>query len=333
MEHIFIILAATISFAVSMVAGFIVIPILRRAKYGQHIREVGPEWHKTKAGTPTMGGIIFIVGILAALAPLLWKTAGKGLGAALSVLFLSLSCGFIGFLDDFVKITKKRNRGLSAVQKLVLQCAVTAVFLGLLRYLEIFKGEFYIPFLNITFVPHWIIAYLFSGFMIVGFINAVNLTDGIDGLATGVTFPVAAFFVFVTVILGQSMFGLALLSAAVAGALLGFLFFNFNPARVFMGDTGSLFLGGIVSGLAFATGIPIVLFVVGFVYLAEALSDIIQVGYFKLTKGKRIFKMAPIHHHFELCGWSEKKIFTVFVSLTILLNIISALGIFKHLVR
>ncbi len=320
----YVLIAAAVSaFILAIVAGLIIIPILRKAKLGQHIREVGPNWHKTKEGTPVMGGLIFIAALAVVLFVFLILKRNSGAAAPLSVLFMAVSCGLIGFLDDYEKIAKKRNLGLTVIQKLVLQTAVTVVFLYIMRKMGIFVGEYIIPFLGVSFTPSPIVSYVFSSLFIIFTVNAVNLTDGIDGLATGVTIPVMVYFLIASAALGSAFAGLSVYAAALLGALLGFLIFNFNPAKVFMGDTGSLFLGGTVAGLAYALNKPLILIVVGFVYFAEAVSVVLQVGWFKITKGKRLFKMSPIHHHFELSGWSEKKIFAVFTGITAVLCLVS----------
>ena len=311
------------AFALSVLLGKVFVPMLRALKAGQSIREVGPKWHSGKQGTPTMGGLIFISASLLCLVTG-FRGMLRGDLACLFVLLLSLAFGGIGFVDDFVKVKLKRNLGLTAIQKLVLQLAVAAAFLLALRWHGNLTNDLYIPFFNVTFRINWVVYLFFAVFVIVGSVNAVNLTDGIDGLASGVTIPVMLYFTLICIRYGQN--DLALFPAALAGGLFGFLFYNFHPAQVFMGDTGSLFLGGAVCGMAFALDMPVVLVPVGFIYILETVSVILQVGYFKLTHGKRIFKMTPIHHHFELCGWSEEKIFGVFVTVTALLCALTYLG-------
>ena len=234
--------------------------------------------------------------------------------------------GAIGFYDDYIKVKKHRNLGLTGLQKLLLQIAAAAIFLLALHFTGELKYDLYIPFVRQPVAKVPTVLYLaVAVFVIVGCVNAVNLTDGIDGLASGVTLPVMVFFTVTA--LGKEKFGLAAFPATLAGGLIGFLFYNFYPAQVFMGDTGSLFLGGAVVGLAFALDMPLVLLLVGLIYIIETLSDILQVSYFKLTHGKRIFKMAPIHHHFEMCGWSEKKIWTVFVLTTVVMCVAAWFGV------
>jgi len=306
---------------VTALFGLVLIPFLRRKKAGQSILEIGPSWHRKKEGTPTMGGLMFIVGILAALLAVGYPEMLEGELSHLFVYIFALFFAAIGFLDDFQKLLKKQNLGLTASQKFILQLVVAIVFVLLLRFTGHLTPNLYIPFFNVT-VPISEPAYLvLAAFIIVATVNAVNITDGADGLATGVTIPVAACFCAVASLWGAVHIGV--LAAAMCGALFGFLLFNFYPARVFMGDTGSLFLGGMVCAMAFALDVPLILVPLGVVYIAETLSDIIQVTYFKLTKGKRVFKMAPLHHHFEMCGWSEYKLFFVFSGVSLLFAVIS----------
>lgn len=241
------------------------------------------------------------------------------------VLILSLCFGLVGFLDDFFKVKFKRNLGLTSMQKACLQMAVSAVFLYILYKEGIMTAELYIPFWNVTWQIHPLVYIFFAMFVFVGCVNAVNLTDGLDGLATSVTLPVMVFFTAAAVKLGKTH--LALLPAALVGGLAAFLIYNFKPAKCFMGDTGSLFLGGAVCGLAFALDMPLILILVGIIYIIETISVILQVGYFKATHGKRLFKMAPIHHHFEKCGWSEEKIVFLFTGITIVCCALAWLGI------
>ena len=301
-----LILTIITAFVLCLILGKIIIPMLRALKAGQAIREDGPTWHNSKAGTPTMGGLCFIITSLLAL---VFGFSGMISGdfSAVYVLLLSLCFGLIGFLDDFFKVKYKRNLGLTSIQKACLQMAVSALFLYILYKEGIMTASLYIPFFNVSWDIHPLIFIFFAMFVIVGCVNAVNLTDGIDGLASSVTLPVMVFFTAV----GFSMdrINLALFPAALVGGLAGFLVYNFKPAKVFMGDTGSLFLGGAVCGLAFAMDMPLVLILVGIIYIIETLSVILQVGYFKLTHGKRLFKMAPIHHHFEKCGWRRSYLF------------------------
>lgn len=305
--------------------GAFVVPLLRKLKLGQHILEIGPNWHKSKEGTPVMGGVIFIIASVIVAVAVLAFTKFEGAARVLCVLFLALANGAIGFLDDSKKLLKKQNLGLTAKQKLVLQFAVGIVFIVLIDRLGIYNCQVEIPFTALAFTPKWFIVYPIALLMVVGTVNAANLTDGVDGLVTGVTLPMALFFGLAGHVLGFAP--VAVFAVALAGALCGFLIYNFNPARVFMGDTGSLFLGGATIGLAFVTGKPLVFIIVGLIYYIEALSVMLQVFYFKISHGKRIFKMAPIHHHFELCGWSERTLFTVFTLFTAALCALSALWV------
>ncbi len=385
-----ILLAAAIAFAVTAAIGMPVIHWLRKMKFGQKILEIGPKWHMNKQNIPTMGGFMFMIGIVVSMlivgAYLFFEqsrmsgdvTAQGGMthfgmmpGRAsvyFSVLFIALAYGLVGMIDDWAKIKKKQNAGLTPMQKLLLQIVVAAVFLSLLRltgglssvvgmiddwakikkkqnagltpmqklllqivvaavFLSLLRltgglsSGLWIPGLNITLELPWVVYLVFAVVVVVGCDNAVNLTDGIDGLAASVTVPVAIFFAAVGYY--QQNPGVMAFAGALAGALLGFLIFNFNPAKVFMGDTGSLFLGGAVAGLAFACDMPLMLLPVGLIYICETLSVILQVSYFKATHGKRLFKMAPIHHHFEMCGWGERKIVGVFTAITIVMCILA----------
>ena len=317
-----IILSVLPCFAVALLAGKFLIPRLRALKAGQTIREIGPKWHNSKAGTPAMGGLIFI---FTALVGTVGAALAFGTWLPLLVFAFALVFGIIGFIDDFIKVKKKRNLGLNAPQKLVLQLAASAVYLYVLYRTGDLNSSLWVPFTTIRWGVHPVLYLVFAVFVVVGTVNAVNLTDGIDGLATGVTMPVTVFFIVTAIALKKAE--LAILPAALLGGLGGFLCYNFHPAKVFMGDTGSLFLGGAVCGLAFALDMPLILLLVGLVYIVETVSVILQVGYFKLTHGKRIFKMTPIHHHFELCGWSEVKIWVVFVSVSFAMCIIAYLGV------
>lgn len=318
-------LSIVVGFAATFLMGKWLIPRLRALKAGQEIREVGPKWHNSKAGTPTMGGLCFIFAS-AFSAVTGWYGYRTGDYTHLLVLALAVMFGAIGFYDDYIKVKKHRNLGLTGLQKLLLQIAAAVIFLLALHFTGELKYDLYIPFVRQPVAKVPTVLYLaVAVFVIVGCVNAVNLTDGIDGLASGVTLPVMVFFTVTA--LGKEKFGLAAFPATLAGGLIGFLFYNFYPAQAFMGDTGSLFLGGAVVGLAFALDMPLVLLLVGLIYIIETLSDILQVGYFKLTHGKRIFKMAPIHHHFEMCGWSEKKIWTVFVLTTVVMCVVAWFGV------
>lgn len=308
--------------ALSGVLGYFLLPVLRALKAGQSIREIGPTWHNNKAGTPLMGGLMFI---FAAIICLLANFPAMEEYSVFYVLALGLCFGLVGFLDDFCKVKFKRDLGLTALQKAMLQMAVSAIFLYILYKDGTMTTDVYVPFLNVTFYLHPIAYIFFAMFVMVGCVNAVNLTDGIDGLSSSVTIPVMVFFAAAA--FSMERLDLALLPACLAGGLIAYLFYNWHPAKVFMGDTGSLFLGGIVCGMAFALDMPLVLILVGFVYIVETLSDIIQVTYFKVTHGKRFFKMAPIHHHFEMCGWKEEKIVIVFAAVSAVMCVVAWLGI------
>lgn len=318
--------AALAAFVITFIFGFVFVPYLKKLHFGQSIRDEGPKWHKGKQGTPTMGGVMMIIGFFASLA-LTVAIAAMGSGSLnealgnpykltlfLSGAVLSLGMGAIGFVDDYIKVVKKRNLGLTAMQKTILQMMVSAAFLASIALCGV--DSTYIPFVGYIDIMHGagLIFWPIALFFVYGFTNAVNLTDGIDGLASSVTLVVAcAFIVYSALTSGNALNGVS--ACALAGACLGFFLWNANPAKVFMGDTGSLFLGGAVVALAFGTGCPILLLLFGFVYLCEAMSVVIQVLCYKIFK-KRIFKMSPIHHHFEMCGWSENKIVTVFSIVT-----------------
>lgn len=312
------------AFAAGLLIGRVLLPVLRALKAGQSIREVGPSWHVSKNGTPTLGGILFIAATLICVLTGI-PAAREGDYAHLFVFAFALFFGVIGFLDDFISIRYHRNLGLTALQKSALQLAVAACYLMLLRYTGHLSSELYIPFANVAIEIPWVVYLIFAMFIIVGCVNAVNLTDGVDGLAASVTIPVLVFFLVAAVAAGQM--GLSLFCAALIGGLLAFLVYNFHPAKMFMGDTGSLFLGGVVCGLAFALDMPLILILVGLVYIIETVSVILQVSYFKLTHGKRIFKMTPIHHHFEMCGWSEIKIVAVASAMTVVMCALAWLGV------
>ena len=303
------------------------IPFLKSKKMGQHILEIGPRWHKNKEGTPTMGGFMFIAGITLAV---IVTYAGAAIGGALPVgginrpldfqlfsgLVLALAFGAMGFADDFVKVVKKRNLGLTAKQKLVIQFAIAILYLWNIRLGGTTVTAVRIPF----FAAPWQLGWLYYPLCAIGIVfivNSVNLTDGVDGLAASVTLMASLGFLGAAAVLHFSR--VSLLAAATAGGCMGFLLYNAHPAKVFMGDTGSLALGGFVAASAYVLQMPLFIPIIGFIYAFELISVVMQVSYFKATHGKRIFRMTPIHHHFELCGWSETKIVTVFTIITILL--------------
>ena len=317
-----ILVTALVGAVLSGGLGYLLIPMLRALKVGQSIREVGPIWHNYKAGTPMMGGLMFIA---ASIIVLLCNLPFMKDFSVFYVLILSLCFGFVGFLDDYAKLRKKQNEGLTSIQKFLLQLAVSALFLYIMYRSGAMSTEMYIPFIGVSIPLHPIVYIFLSMFIMVGCDNAVNITDGVDGLSSSVTLPVMVFFTAAAI--KQGKYDLALLPASLVGGLIAYLFYNWHPAKVFMGDTGSLFLGGVVCALAFALDMPLILIFVGFVYICETVSVILQVGYFKLTHGKRLFKMAPIHHHFEKCGWKEEKIVIVFAAVSAVMCILAWLGI------
>ena len=317
-----ILITALVSLVLTAGIGYALLPILRALKAGQSIREIGPTWHNKKAGTPMMGGLMFV---LSTIICLLCNIPFVTDYSVYLVLVLSLCFGAVGFVDDYCKLKKKQNEGLTSIQKFLLQLAVSALFLYIMYRSGAMSTEMYIPFVGISIPLHPIVYIFLSMFIMVGCDNAVNITDGVDGLSSSVTLPVMVFFTALAV--KQGKYDLALLPASLVGGLIAYLFYNWHPAKVFMGDTGSLFLGGVVCALAFALDMPLILVLVGFVYICETVSVILQVGYFKLTHGKRLFKMAPIHHHFEKCGWKEEKIVIVFASVSAVMCILAWLGI------
>ena len=329
MSSVWIMAAVALSFCVSALFGKWLVPFLHRINFGQTIRAEGPSWHKKKNGTPIMGGFMFIVGIAVALVvcePLWRHQSGEDpdvMYMQLKIIagfLLAAACGFIGFLDDYIKAVKKRNLGLNVRQKLLLQFLTAGIYLYTLWHAGC-GSKTLIPFAGSVDwgVWYWIVCL----FGIVGIVNAVNFTDGIDGLNASVTFFVSLSFLVIAGILKLTQ--AAIFAGAVAGGCLGFLLWNFHPAKVFMGDTGSLFLGGIVCALGFTLNMPIMILLIGIIYIIEILSVVLQVCYFKATHGRRLFKMSPIHHHLELCGWSEEKICTVFSAVTIICGIAAVL--------
>ena len=335
MMTIKLISAFVLAFLFATAFGRFYIPWLQRQKAGQQIKEIGPNWHKNKSGTPTMGGVMFILALAFVCLTLGFEGMLHGNYVHIFMLLFALVFGAIGFLDDWEKIRKKQNLGLSAKMKFLLQLAAALVFVLLMRQIGYLKTQLYIPFWHVTVhIPDWLY-FIFAAFVIVGTVNAVNLTDGLDGLASGTSLPVCLFFVAITFAWGERFLELGLFASALAGGLLGFLVYNFHPAKVFMGDTGSLFLGGAIAAMAFAFDMPLILVTLGIVYIVETLSDIIQVGYFKLSHGKRVFRMAPFHHHLEMGGWTGKKwkeveIFVLFTGISLLFAVISFIGVFHR---
>lgn len=339
--------------AVSVIASFLIaaaigpalIQYLRKMHFGQKILSYVPE-HAGKQNTPTMGGFMFIISITIVTLAVSLTLAGPFSIQSVTVLVLSLCYGIIGFIDDSTKIRKAENEGLTSGQKFALQLVLALIFLTVLHMGGYLMPSLYIPFAGVSLDIPWLIYVVIAAFIMVGCNNAVNLTDGLDGLAAGVTLPVSVYFIVIGAI--SNNMPVVVFASAMAGGLAAFLIFNFNPAKVFMGDTGSLFLGGAVAGLAFACDQPLILVLVGFIYVVETLSDIAQVTYYKATKkpvldgngnpvrdakgnikmqGKRIFKKAPIHHHFQLCGWSEKKIVLIFAGITVIMCILAYFGV------
>ena len=317
--------AFVVSAFVTAFVGLWLVPVLRRKKAGQMIREDGPVWHNNKQGTPTMGGIMFIAGILISILTVGIGSMIRGDFSHILIFNFALVYGLIGYIDDYHKLMRKQNLGLRARHKFGLQLFVAVVFLFLLRQAGYLSTELYIPFVNTSINIPIVIYFIFAAFVVVGTVNAVNITDGADGLATGVSIPVSICLMSIAVIWNFMEGGI--FAAAMTGGLAAFLFFNFHPAKVFMGDIGAQFIGGAIAAMVFVMDMPLILLLLGFVYIVETMSDIIQVTYFKLTKGKRIFKMAPIHHHFEMLGWSEYKLFAVFTAVSILFSIISFFGV------
>lgn len=324
MNYVNTLLPVVVAFSISVILCPIVIPLLKRLKFGQYVREDGPETHLKKAGTPTMGGIIILSSVV--ITSLLYRECPK---ESLPVLFVTVGFGVIGFLDDFIKIVLKRSLGLTVLQKLFLQLVIAGVFAAYyLKILE-YQPEILLPFTGgiqggcYVTLPDGVFV-LFVFLVMLGTVNGTNFTDGLDGLASGVTLLVAVFFTVVAVGTGS---GLSVVTSAVAGSLMGFLVYNVYPARVFMGDTGSLALGGFVSSAALIMKLPMFILIVGIVYLIEVLSVVIQVCGYRFCHGRRIFKMAPIHHHFEKSGWSETRIVTVFSIITALMCLTALAGI------
>ncbi|MEE0980254.1 MAG: phospho-N-acetylmuramoyl-pentapeptide-transferase [Acutalibacteraceae bacterium] len=321
------ILSGVAALGITAILGFGIIPWLRKLKFGQTILEEGPKWHKSKQGTPTMGGIMFIIGIFFSAAAMLVVNYVTGNKLELTGdmntkiwagLIMALMFGLVGFADDYIKVVKKRNLGLSIVQKSIAQVVICAGYLTSL-FLAMGKDPYmFIPFIGKVDLGIWF--WVLGVCVIYGAINAVNFTDGIDGLCSSVTATAAVSFIAIAVI--HKFLGVGVLAAALLGGCIGFFIWNKFPAKVFMGDTGSMFLGGMVVAIAYALDCPVILILTGFIYVIEALSDVIQIGYYKITHGKRIFKMAPIHHHFEMCGWSEKKIDAVFCTVNLIAGII-----------
>ena len=324
---IFIIVFLT-SLVLTIVVTRIAIPIIRSKRYGQSILECGPSWHKSKEGTPTMGGIGFIIPILLSFFVFCiiyyGKEKSRDLICLINVLTYAILNALIGVIDDLAKIKKKQNEGLTPVVKLLFQSVAAVLFLVSFKLTVGINTSVVLPFTDMRLELGFVF-YILAFFVLCGFVNAVNLTDGIDGLASTVTLTVSLLFLFVA--FNNQSTSLLFLSSSVFGAMLGFLVFNFHPAKIFMGDTGSLFLGAIVVAYSFMIDNILLVLIYGFVFLCEAMSVIVQVVYYKISNGKRIFKMAPLHHHFEKCGWSEIKIVSVFATLNFVFCILSYLSL------
>ncbi len=336
-EIIAVLISLAVSFALTAVLGYFLIPVLHKLKFGQNIlTDIGPKWHAKKQGTPTMGGIMFIIGsVVATLVALVACRIGgvdifsnftqikhQQYTRLIAGVLMALMFAFVGFADDYIKVVKKRNLGLTEIQKTIPQVLIIGGYLASLAICG--STRMYIPFygiLTLDSVPGMIFFFIFGICVIYGTINAVNFTDGIDGLCGSVTIPVGVAFTVMALMMKNT--SVSILGAALAGACAGYIIWNHYPAKVMMGDTGSMFLGGLIVALAYAIECPLILLPVGIVYVIEALSDVIQIGSIKIRK-KKVFKMAPIHHHFEMCGWNEKKIVAVF---TLVSTIGSAIGI------
>ena len=330
MDGLWIISAVVISFGITAISGIWLLPILRKLKFGQTILDIGPKWHKNKQGTPTMGGLMFIIGVTVSVvvsymllrfnSPLGERPDSPMIKARLLYgLMLAIAFGLIGFADDYIKIIRKHNEGLTPRQKLLLQTMFGIIYLLLLYISGSRSTVLTFPFLGSIDIG--ILYYPFALFAILALSNAVNFTDGLDGLLSSVTFVVGIAYMIITSIL--QMWEMGIMAAAMAGGCLGFLIWNFYPAKVFMGDTGSLFLGGLIIALAFGTGLPVYIVLIGLIYVVEAASVVFQMTYFQLTHGKRIFKMSPIHHHFELCGYSEVQIVVAFTLVTAVASVLA----------
>ena len=335
--YVALVVAAVLSFLIAFALGFVLIPWLRKLKFGQTILDIGPAWHKSKQGTPVMGGIMFIVStILSVICVLVTDhfLGGDLFGSEhimpdtlkvklVAGVILAIGLGLVGFADDYIKVVKKRNLGLTEIQKTIPQVILIIGYLATLSM----NG---LTYMNIPFVGavdlKWFF-WLFGIAVIYGAVNAVNFTDGVDGLCASVTSTAAIAFCIAALM--TKFMGISVLAAALAGGCLGYLIWNYYPSKVMMGDTGSMFLGGMVVALAYAIDCPLILVFFGIIYVIEALSDVLQIGYFKLTHGKRIFKMAPIHHHFEMCGWKERKIVTIF-SLVNILGCVIGLALYYY---
>ena len=325
---IWFLISMILTFGITVIAARVLIPILKSKKMGQKILDIGPRWHKSKEGTPTMGGLTFVIGMtvtfLTVVIISIFRDGIENNYKLIITFVMALLNSAVGVFDDLTKFSKKQNEGLSAKQKMFLQLLVAGLYLFFMTITNNITTAVYIPFIAYELELGWFY-YVFAIILVTGVINSVNLIDGIDGLTGSVTSVVGAYFLLTAFMIGNLQS--AILSSMLIGGCLGFLVYNFYPAKLFMGDTGSLFLGGIVIGLAFMVDNPLIIVVAGLIYIFESLSVMIQVGYFKLTHGKRFFKMAPIHHHFEKCGWSELKIVGTFSLFTLIMCVIAYFGI------
>ncbi|MCQ2488499.1 MAG: phospho-N-acetylmuramoyl-pentapeptide-transferase [Clostridia bacterium] len=345
-----LIISAVLGFLISALLGIVLVPALHKLKFGQTILDIGPNWHKNKQGTPTMGGIMFIISTIITTIAVILLNKALGLDVVAQYqdvlanstkvklyagMILALGFGIIGFADDYIKVVKKQNEGLTVIQKTLCQLALSSAYIVTLCLIG--DQYMYIPFVGNVGYGSPIIFAIFTVIVIYATVNAVNFTDGIDGLCASVT--VTAAFSFAVMAVLHHFIGASILACALLGACAGYLIWNWHPAKCFMGDTGSMFLGGMIVALAYAIDCPLILLVAGFVYVIEGLSDVIQIGYFKITKkiarrtdpnatGKRLFKMAPIHHHFEKCGWSEVKIVLIFSLVNLIAGAIACLLIY-----
>ena len=332
MNYWLVLTALAASFLLALLLAPWILPWLRKLKFSQRILEIGPSWHKeTKQGTPTIGGLIFMIPTLLVTLILAFGQLLQGDFRLLMCLGFVLLCGVVGFVDDSVKVVKKRNKGLTVMQKTLPLMLLMALFLGGLYGTNVISDSILIPFLNLRLHLGYFYFLIMIPFLFF-FVNSVNLTDGLDGLVTGVSLPYVISFIVVGFFLskGNNNTGLTIFAAALVGGLMAFLIYNFHPAKVFMGDTGSLFLGASVVALAMAYDMPYFILIGGIVYLLEGLSVVMQVGFYKITHGKRIFKMTPIHHHFELCNWSEVKIVSVFTAVSALGCLLALWGMFYY---
>lgn len=321
MKIVYPIAAFVTSFLVSLLLYKYFIPKLRKVKLGQKILEVGPNWHKCKEGTPTMGGLFFIFAMFVSVL-VMWALGvfkNMGIFFPINICFVFFNAA-IGFIDDYVKLFKKRNKGLTASQKMTLQILVTVAYLVALKASNCIDTTLSIPFTS-DYVNIGIFYYIIIGIAIVYIVNTANLTDGLDGLAGSIAFVISVLFILIGAREGWT--DMYVSESALCGALLGFLVFNIHPAKIFMGDTGSLFLGAMLVSCVMRIGRPWLMFLIGIIYVIEGVSVMLQVGYFKLTHGKRLFKMAPIHHHFELCEYSEVQIVAMFLSVTVLASVLA----------